>query len=427
MVDLLLARGYRGAGDRQSGRRPRGEPRPPRRRAAARVRAARHPAARPRRRAVQGRRARLPLRRHRRHRAVDRAADRLHGRSTSRAPSACWNARARRRSKKFVYAASSSCYGLAAVPTREDHPIAPAVSLRAEQVPRRAGGAPLASGLSAAGQLDPHLQRLRPARRAPRRLRRGVRRLPPAEARRQAVHGGRRRHAAARLPLRDRRRRGVPARGRNAASAGRSGTSAPAIRSRSTGSSSCSAARSSHIPKRPGEPDCTWADITQDHARSRLEAEGAVRRGCRPHDGGHRATGAMRRCGTRSRSRTATKTWFEYLGEERPEDRWNLLGEPTTATRSRQRRSLRRSIGDPAAQAQGDHVPRHVRRRPSGALAASALRQEQGRHSRRQPDRRPPHLQGTLSAARPAGPARDQSRRLRDRRLRDHRSRTRRR
>src|ERR1700677_3137028 len=29
------------------------------------------------------------------------------------------------RIEKFVYAASSSCYGLAAVPTREDHPIAP--------------------------------------------------------------------------------------------------------------------------------------------------------------------------------------------------------------------------------------------------------------------------------------------------------------
>src|SRR5512139_3143071 len=29
------------------------------------------------------------------------------------------------RVEKFVYAASSSCYGLAAVPTREDHPIAP--------------------------------------------------------------------------------------------------------------------------------------------------------------------------------------------------------------------------------------------------------------------------------------------------------------
>ena len=34
-------------------------------------------------------------------------------------------ARARARCKKFVYAASSSCYGLAATPTREDHPIAP--------------------------------------------------------------------------------------------------------------------------------------------------------------------------------------------------------------------------------------------------------------------------------------------------------------
>jgi UDP-glucose 4-epimerase len=29
------------------------------------------------------------------------------------------------KTRKFVYAASSSCYGLAAVPTREDHPIAP--------------------------------------------------------------------------------------------------------------------------------------------------------------------------------------------------------------------------------------------------------------------------------------------------------------
>jgi UDP-glucose 4-epimerase len=29
------------------------------------------------------------------------------------------------KAEKFVYAASSSCYGLAAVPTREDHPIAP--------------------------------------------------------------------------------------------------------------------------------------------------------------------------------------------------------------------------------------------------------------------------------------------------------------
>ncbi len=42
----------------------------------------------------------------------------------SRARSACSNARVQPRIKKLVYAASSSCYGLADVPTREDHPIA---------------------------------------------------------------------------------------------------------------------------------------------------------------------------------------------------------------------------------------------------------------------------------------------------------------
>ena len=46
-------------------------------------------------------------------------------RPTCRAPCVCSNARARPACEKFVYAASSSCYGLAAVPTREDHPIAP--------------------------------------------------------------------------------------------------------------------------------------------------------------------------------------------------------------------------------------------------------------------------------------------------------------
>ena len=33
-----------------------------------------------------------------------------------------------------------------------------------------------------------------------------------------------------------------------------------------------------HIPKRPGEPDCTWADITQDHARARLGAQRSASR-----------------------------------------------------------------------------------------------------------------------------------------------------
>ena len=46
-------------------------------------------------------------------------------------------------------------------------------------------------------------------------------------------------------------------------SSARSSTSAPATRSRSIAWSSCSAATSSHVPKRPGEPDCTWADIAK--------------------------------------------------------------------------------------------------------------------------------------------------------------------
>ena len=52
-------------------------------------------------------------------------------------------------SKKFVYAASSSCYGLAATPTREDHPIAPQYPYALSKLPGRAGGVPLAQGLSA--------------------------------------------------------------------------------------------------------------------------------------------------------------------------------------------------------------------------------------------------------------------------------------
>ncbi len=38
-----------------------------------------------------------------------------------------------------------------------------------------------------------------------------------------------------------------------------------------------------HIPKRPGEPDCTFADITKITTRSRLAPEGELRGGRRPH------------------------------------------------------------------------------------------------------------------------------------------------
>ena len=38
-----------------------------------------------------------------------------------------------------------------------------------------------------------------------------------------------------------------------------------------------------HIPKRPGEPDCTWADITKITRDLGWTAEGQLRGGRRPH------------------------------------------------------------------------------------------------------------------------------------------------
>ena len=44
-----------------------------------------------------------------------------------------------------------------------------------------------------------------------------------------------------------------------------------------------------HVPKRPGEPDCTLADIAKIVYAARLEAGGPVRRGRAPDAGRHRA------------------------------------------------------------------------------------------------------------------------------------------
>ena len=57
----------------------------------------------------------------------------------------------------------------------------------------------------------------------------------------------------------------------------RSTMSAAASRSASTSWCGCSARRATvHIPKRPGEPDCTWADIGKIGRRTRLGAESRV-------------------------------------------------------------------------------------------------------------------------------------------------------
>ena len=113
--------------------------------------------------------------------------------------------------RKFVYAASSSCYGMATeLPTTEGGAHPTRVPLRAQQVPGGERGAALGPGVPAARGLDPHVQRLRAPRAHHRRLRRGVRRLPGPEAPRQAVHGGRRRLPAAGLRVRHRRRPSLP-------------------------------------------------------------------------------------------------------------------------------------------------------------------------------------------------------------------------
>ena len=79
MVDLLLERGFAVRVDRQPGRRTAREPRAPRGDAGFHARAsATSGAVAPGRSAVPRRELRLPLRRHRRHRAVDRAAARVH-------------------------------------------------------------------------------------------------------------------------------------------------------------------------------------------------------------------------------------------------------------------------------------------------------------------------------------------------------------
>ena len=68
-----------------------------------------------------------------------------------------------------------------------------------------------------------------------------------------------------------------------------------------------------HIPKRPGEPDCTWADITRITSELGWRPRGELRGGRGEDSSPTSTTGATRRCGIRIRSprqpRPGSTTW----------------------------------------------------------------------------------------------------------------------
>jgi UDP-glucose 4-epimerase len=69
-----------------------------------------------------------------------------------------------------------------------------------------------------------------------------------------------------------------------------------------------------HIPKRPGEPDCTFADITKIHSlldwQPRLSFEEGVKRMLENIDYWKQAP-----IWTPASIDNATKDWFKYLGK----------------------------------------------------------------------------------------------------------------
>src|SRR5262249_17961701 len=134
---------------------------------------------------------------------------------------------------------------------------------------------------------DPHLQRLWHALAHLGRLWGGVRRVPQAEARRQAVHGDRRRHPEPRLSLRHRRGGGIPGRGGDAVvrqylepRRRQSAIGQPAGRTPWR--------RRGPYPQAPGRARLHVRGHRQDPSRPRLGAEGKLRGGRRARARGHR-------------------------------------------------------------------------------------------------------------------------------------------
>ena len=166
--------------------------------------------------------------------------------------------------RKFVYAASSSCYGIATeLPTTERAPIRPeypyALSkYQGEQAVLHWGQVyklpvmsirifnaygPRSKTTGAYGAVF------------------GV--FLAQKLNRQAVHRRRRRHAASRLRVRDRPGSRLSGSGRIGSARRRFTTSAAGNPQPVNRLVELLGGDVVHVPKRPGEPDCTWADISK--------------------------------------------------------------------------------------------------------------------------------------------------------------------
>ena len=221
--------------------------------------------------------------------------------------------------KKFVYAASSSCYGLAEeIPTTEAAPIRPqypyALSKYQGEEAVLHWGKVYKLPVVSIRIFNAYGTRSRTTGAYGAVF--GV--FLRAEAGRQAADRRRRRDAATRFPVRDRRGTGVPACGGVGAA---SGDLQPRRGQSAVGQPARRAARRAEIvtvPKRPGEPDCTWADISK------------IRRELGWEPAGHASTTVWRRCSENidywrsaplwdpESIAAATKTWFAMLSEEKP-------------------------------------------------------------------------------------------------------------
>ena len=176
-----------------------------------------------------------------------------------------------------------------------------------------------------------------------------------------------------------------------------------------------------HIPKRPGEPDCTWADIARITRELGWRPRSELRGGRRQDRRRHRLLARRAALGSgvdRQGDEDLVRVpWLANAFREMPCCRRSPR---STATRSRPSRSSATSSGRGRA-----------RRRSSCATACSTScirgtcaicstpRARPTSWSRASPPT--PHQQGATPAVRAAGPARAQPRGVRDGRLRGHR------